>query len=92
MISRPSETKARNTRRWVFWIWIAITIAAAIYVGALAPLATILDMNETLVAVIVPPLMILLASIGFIWLVLYVLIPPRRDGSRTGEVAPPRGR
>lgn len=92
MVTRPKETNAGNLRRWVFWLWIAITIAAAAYVGALAPIATILDMNKTFVAVIVPPVMILLGGLAFIWLVLYVLIPPRRDGGRTSEIAPTAGR
>jgi ATP/ADP translocase len=88
MFTRPTETKARNLRRWVFWSWIAITVAAAAYVGALAPIATILDMNRTWIAVIVPPIMILLTGIIFIWLILYVYLPPRRDGSGTNEIAP----
>lgn len=88
MINRPTETKARNIRRWIFWLWIAITVVAAAYIGALAPIATILDMNRTWLAVMVPPVMILLSGILFIWLLLYVLVPPKRDGEHTGEIAP----
>lgn len=88
MPTRPSETKARTMRRWVFWTWVAVTVAVAAVVADAAPVAVILDMSRTWEAVFVPPAIILLSSIGFIWFVLYVLLAPPRDGSHTGEMAP----
>lgn len=70
----PDERR-RERRRWFFWGWTAITIAAAIYIGVAAPLVESFQTMPPLVGVIFPPLMILLLGIGLGWLALFVSRP-----------------
>jgi hypothetical protein len=85
---QPHATTARRLRRWVFWIWIALTIAVAAYVGIVAPFTPVLDTNKALIALIVPPTKILLLGIGFAWLIFYVLFPPRGNSRQSSDIAP----
>lgn len=80
MARDPGSDHTRTRRRWFFWGWTAITIAAAIYIGLAAPFVEDSHDRVPIVGVIFPPLMILLLGIGLGWLVMYVSRrgPPRR--------------
>jgi len=78
MTIHPSSKSMSRLRRPMFWIWIALTVAVAAYVAFAAPFVTYFGAAEALVAVIVPPVTILLVGIGFGWLVFYVIATPRR--------------
>ena len=58
--------------------WVALTIVAAIYIGVVAPFATAVHEEFYLVAVWLPPLMILLLGLGIAWLAWFVTAPRRR--------------
>lgn len=83
MPAPPRFRTIQRLRRPMFWIWVAITIVIAGYVGLAAPFATYIGAEKTWVAAIVPPIMILLLGIGLAWLLFFVTAPAKT--SQVGE-------
>ncbi|MQX38272.1 hypothetical protein [Roseospira navarrensis] len=68
----PRSAKERATgpgRRLMFAVWTGLTVVVAVYIGVTAPLTTYLHEDLWIVAVAIPPLMIVLLGIGLGWLV-----------------------
>ncbi|MEQ8966310.1 MAG: hypothetical protein RID91_10825 [Azospirillaceae bacterium] len=87
---RPSEVREaldrpqRRPRRWLFRGWVALTILVAGWVAVTAPFARGPTLDQSVVALAVPPLMILALGAGIAWLALLVTRGgdrPRDDGS-----------
>lgn len=70
----PSDRDAtpRTGRRRLFWAWVGITAAIALYVGVAGPFVSYFHEDMWLVAVVGPPLMIVLLSSGLGWLAWWV--------------------
>jgi hypothetical protein len=69
----------------MFRIWIGLTVVVAIYIAVTGPLVTAFDEDMWLVAIVVPPLMILLLGLGLGWLAWVVTAPRRDRGQRDPE-------
>jgi hypothetical protein len=65
-------------RRSLFWAWVGLTVLVAVAVGVYAPVAEYFGAGMRPVAIIIPPLMIVLLSAGLAWLV-WLVSAPRRD-------------
>lgn len=77
-MQQPSAREIRGPwRRRLIWLWVVALCALALYVGIAAPFASYFGEGMALVAVVVPPLMILLLGAGFAWLVALALSKPR---------------
>ncbi len=78
---QPTRRKVLGRwRRWFFFGWTALTVAALVFIAVLDPLALTGEVDKAVVAAFMPPLMILLTLIGIGWLVL--LVTSRRDGQQ----------
>lgn len=69
-------------RRGLFYAWIVLTIIVALYLAISAPLAGYFHEDFTVVAVVVPPLMILLLGLGIAWLATFVSAPGKTRDRR----------
>ncbi len=77
-MQQPSAREVRGPwRRRLFWLWVVSLAALALYVGIAAPFASYFGQGMGAVAVVIPPLMILLLGAGFAWLVALALAKPR---------------
>ena len=85
MTAPPYFRTMHKLRRPMFWTWVAITIAIAGYVGVAAPFATYFGADKAWVALIVPPVMILLLGIGLAWLLFFVVAPGRPPQGRVDD-------
>jgi hypothetical protein len=85
MNAPPRFRTMQKMRRPMFWIWVAITIVVAGYIGVAAPFAAFFAADKAWVAAIVPPVMILLLGIGLAWLLFFVMAPGRKPQSRIDD-------
>lgn len=77
---RPETKRATGQgRRMMFLVWTALTVIIAVYIGVTAPLTTYLHEDLWIVAVAIPPLMIVLLGIGLGWLVWMSAARPSRS-------------
>lgn len=68
-----TRKKARGPhRRWVFRIWVGVTVVLAAYLAIAIPLASLFVDRYHYIAAAVPAVMILLTFIGLGWLVWFV--------------------
>jgi predicted lysophospholipase L1 biosynthesis ABC-type transport system permease subunit len=73
----PAEA-AGKWRRWIFRVWIAITLLLAGYIVILLPFVRDERIGPVLLGVPVPLVMILLTAVGLGWLVWLVTARRRR--------------
>lgn len=80
----PSNRFVRGRlRRWLFWAWVAVSAAVALYIGIAGPIAHYFSEGRSYVALAVPALMFFMLATGLGWLVLMVLAgPPRKAHDR----------
>lgn len=79
MMERARAGADGRWRRRVFAVWVSLTIVASLYLAVVGPFAAYFREDLWLVGVVVPPLMILLLSLGLAWLV-WIVTGPRRPG------------
>ena len=82
MLENSRRKAAGRWRHWTFAAWIALTIAAAAYIAVTAPFASYFGEGMWIVGVVVPPLMIVLLTVGIGWLVWMVTSSRSRDDLR----------
>ncbi len=79
MLEHSRRRALGRWRRVTFYVWVGLTVIAAIYLAVAAPLATYFHEDVRLVGVFVPPLMIILLGIGIAWLVWLVTSSREKD-------------
>lgn len=77
--AEPPSREPRTGRRRVFWLWVVLTALVALYVGIAGPFASYFHEDMWLVAIVGPPLMIILLSSGLAWLVWWVFGTRKHD-------------
>jgi hypothetical protein len=78
----PPEERPRTGRRRMFWLWVVLTSVVAVYVGIAGPFASYFHEDMWLVAIVGPPLMIILLSAGLGWLAWWVFGTRKPDRRR----------
>lgn len=77
----PSNSELRGKwRKRLMVLWIAASIVFALYLAVAAPLVPFFAPSFAPVAIILPPLMVVMMGTALAWLVLLVL--PNRQGAR----------
>jgi uncharacterized membrane protein YhaH (DUF805 family) len=81
---KPSNSEAPSQqphtgRRRLFWVWVVLTAVIALYVGIAGPFASYFHEDMWLIAIVGPPLMIILLSTGLAWLAWWVFGTRRHD-------------
>ena len=83
MLGHSQAEAAGKWRRWIFRVWIGITLGLAAYIVILLPYVRDERIGPVLLGVPVPFVMILLLVVGLSWLV-WLATAQRRRGRTEG--------
>lgn len=83
MLQHTSRRALGRQRRWVFRLWVGLTIALAVYLLIAIPFADLFTDRFHFIVAVVPFVMTLLALIGFGWLVW--IVTARHSGGKGGR-------
>lgn len=80
-----SKTARHTVRIWVFWAWVAASMAIALFAGIVGPFTHYFDEAQPFVAYSVPALMFFMLATGIGWLALMALSKPPRNSPESQD-------
>ncbi len=82
MVKHSTRKAAGPHRRWVFRIWVGLTVFLAGFLAVAIPFADYFADRYRFIAAVVPLVEVFLLIIGFGWLVWFVTARGRRGRAR----------